>query len=502
MTEFIGLLVDSHRHLVERLAAQLAPLVPARSSILVGLSGGVDSVALLHLLQELVPRFSWRLSALHVHHGISPNADSWAAFCTELCAGYAVPLRVEHVDIAPLRVHGIEAAARKLRHAAFARQPCDFVALAHHADDQAETLLLQLLRGAGVKGAAAMPFVKYATAHTPSPLRVTNDLAVVVGQPSQMARSSIREGRGEGNETRPPVLLRPLLHCSRREILDYATAHGLRWIEDESNADDSYPRNFLRHRMLPLLEERFPACRDTLARSAQHFAEASELLDELARLDTQTPSPLPLGERVRVRGEAHDATLEVSRLQSLSQPRAKNLLRYFLHSLGAPMPQAAQLDDMLHQLCDARQDAAVCVAYGDHEVRRYQGLVYALQALGEFDRNLILPWQGEAELDWSALNARLNFEHTPGQGISLEKLQRAPVMLRLRHGGETLRPHPNAATRTLKNLLQEHHVPPWRRDRLPLLYCGDELVCVPGVVVAAEYQAARDEAGVTVSLQG
>src|SRR3990167_4452206 len=219
--------------LTDRIAAQLAPLVPAHSSILIGLSGGADSVVLLHLLQQLAPRFSWRLSALHVHHGISPNADAWADFCAGLCAQHAIPLHIEHIDIAPLREHGIEAAARKLRHAAFARQACDFVALAHHADDQAETLLLQLLRGAGVKGASAMPLL------------------------------AGREGS--------PSLLRPLLRCSRREILDYAAAYDLRWIEDESNADDSYPRNFLRRRVLPLLEEKFPACRDTLTRSAQHF---------------------------------------------------------------------------------------------------------------------------------------------------------------------------------------------------------------------------------------
>ncbi len=504
--------------LFEELPAQLAPLVPAHSSILVGLSGGVDSVVLLHLLHRLAPRFSWRLSALHVHHGISPNADAWADFCAGLCANHAIPLHVEHVDIAPLRAHGIEAAARKLRHAALARQACGFVALAHHADDQAETLLLQLLRGAGVKGAAAMPFIKRAGTHAPSPLAVANDLAAVVGQPGQMASSSIREGWGEGEAYRSD-LLRPLLHFSRREILDYAAAHGLRWIEDESNADDSYPRNFLRHRLLPLLEEKFPACRDTLARSARHFAEASGLLDDLARLDASDlfPSPasgitsdlaaLPSSRMASssiggVGGEGNELHLEVSRLQSLPQPRAKNLLRYFLHSIGAPMPQAVQLDDMLRQLCGARADAAVCAAYGDWEVHRYQGRVYALRALGEFDRSFVLQWCGETGLDWPALNARLIFERTPGEGIGLEKLQRAPVTLRLRQGGETLRPHPDAATRTLKNLLQERRVPPWQRDRLPLLYCGAELVCATGVAIAAEYRAAKGEAGISVYLLG
>ena len=434
--------------LTERVAALIKPLLPAQSSILIGLSGGVDSVVLLHLLQRLAPRFSWQLSALHVHHGISQNADAWADFCAELCASLHIPLSIEHVDIAPLRAHGIEAAARKLRHAAFAGQVCDFVALAHHADDQVETLLLQLLRGAGVRGASSMPL-----------------LAERTGSPS---------------------VLRPLLHCSRQEILGYATAHGLQWIEDESNADDSYPRNFLRHRVLPLLEEKFPAYRDTLARSTQHFAEASSLLDELAQQDAAHA----------IEGK----TLAVAALQALSLPRAKNLLRYFLHSIGAPMPQAVQLDDMLHQLCNAREDAAVCIAYSGSswEVRRYQGRVYVMRAQQEFDRNQILPWHGEAELAWPALSTCLVFTRTPGEGISLASLQRAPVTLRLRCGGESLRPHQNAALRTLKNLLQEHHVPPWQRDRLPLLYCGDEVACVPGVAIAAEYQAVADEEGISV----
>ena len=458
----------------ERVAARIAPLLPAHSSILIGLSGGVDSVVLLHLLHELAPHFSWRLSALHVHHGISPNADAWAKFCAGLCALHQIPLHIEHVDIAPLREHGIEAAARKLRHAAFAGQPCDFVALAHHADDQAETLLLQLLRGAGVRGAAAMPLVRSATVLSPSSLRGEARHAL-----------SLSKG-GEGDKTQSPVLLRPLLDIPRTVLLDYARQHGLCWIDDESNADDSYPRNFLRHRVLPLLEQKFPAYRDTLARSAQHFAEASDLLDELARLDAAQT----------IEGE----TLAVAALQALSQPRAKNLLRYFLHVRGAPMPQTAQLDDMLQQLCGARQDAKVCSEFGGGfwQVRRYQGKVYALHAPGEFDSSLVFPWHGEAELDWPSMVARLHFKHTDSSGISLAKLQRAPVTLRLRRGGETLRPQPNAATRTLKNLLQELHVPPWQRDRLPLLYCGDELVCVPGVAIAAGYQAVADEAGISV----
>lgn len=404
-------------------------------------------MVLLHLLHELAPRFDWHLSALHVHHGISPHADAWAEFCAGLCAHRGIPLLVERVDIAPLRdAHGIEAAARKLRHAALARQDCDFVALAHHADDQAETLLLQLLRGAGIKGVAAMSYFK----------------------------------------SGDPAILRPLLGVTRAELESHARQHELNWVEDESNADDSYPRNFLRHRVLPLLGQRFPAWRETLPRCASHFAEASGLLDDLAELDAQAAM--------------RAGTLEIGKLRSLALARAKNLLRFFLHLQGAPMPQAMQLEDMLRQLLEARGDAQVCVEYGGWEVRRYQDRVFAMPALGGFNPELELGWNGEGSLWWPPLQQNLSFTESAGQGISLKKLRSDPVTLRLRGGGEALRPHPEAATRSLKNLMQEHQVPPWQRERLPLLFCGDELACVVGVEVAAAYRAGVGEAGLVVAL--
>jgi tRNA(Ile)-lysidine synthase len=435
--------------LTDAVAARLAPLLPQHSHILVGLSGGMDSVVLLHLLHTLAPRFEWQLSAIHVHHGISSNADAWSDFCTALCAGLAIPLHVEHVNITSLRAeHGMEAAARKLRLAAFARQNCDCVALAHHADDQAETLLLQLLRGAGVKGVAAMPYFKTAT-------------------------------------TSAPATIRPFLNIPHGRLLEYAEQHSLQWVEDESNADDRYPRNYLRHCLLPCLETKFPAYRDTLIRSAQHFAETAELLDELALQDSQ--------------GLDLSDALDISRLRSLSNIRAKNLLRFFLHVQGAPMPQTAQLEEVLRQLLSARDDAAVCVDFGDWQVRRYQDKAFAFPALGEFDTGLILPWQGEVELRWPALSKVVAFSRVKGMGIDFSKLQAAPVTLRLRSGGESLRPHEKAAKRSLKNLLQEHRIPPWLRERIPLLYCGDELVSVVGVAVSANYQAGQNETGLMVS---
>jgi tRNA(Ile)-lysidine synthase len=353
------------------------------------------------------------------------------------------------VNIAPLRdEHGIEAAARKLRHAAFSQQDCDFVALAHHADDQVETLLLQLLRGAGIKGAAAMPLLKSGTATV-------------------------------------PAILRPLLDITRSSLLDYAQHNELHWVEDESNADAYYPRNFLRHRILPLLEEKFPAYRNTLGRGTQHFAEGAELLDDLARLDAQ--------------GWGGGEAFEISLLQQLTLPRAKNLFRYVLQNCGAPMPPLSLLDELMHQLREAKEDSALCFEFGGWQVRCYQYKAYVLRVLGDFDPDFKLSWQGESELPWPASNDCLQFKQTQGQGISLKKLQGAPVTFRLRSGGEKLRPFSNAPTRSLKNLLQEHKIPPWQRERLPLMYCGEELICVVGVAIAACYCANPNEDALLVS---
>ncbi len=427
-----------------RVDSVLVPAVPAGHSILLGLSGGVDSAVLLHLLAQLAPRHSWQLSALHVHHGISSRADEWVAFCRELCAQHNVPLQVEQVDIAPLREMGVEAAARELRHAALACQPVDFIALAHHRDDQAETLLLQLLRGAGVRGASAM--------------------------------ATVQPRRGK------PTLLRPLLDMARAELLDYAAQHGLQWVDDESNADDRYPRNFLRHRVLPVLEQRFPAYRDTLARSARHFAEASELLDQLALQDAA--------------GAIAGDGLEVACLQALDAARARNLLRYFIVRQGAPLPESVRLQEMLRQLCEARSDAAVHVGFGGWRIGRFQGWAYVFPALPEPPADFCIAWRGEAEQALPELGGTLRFVQTTGQGASPEKLQQGELTLRLRRGAERLRPDAKRPARSLKNLLQEHGVPPWRRDSLPLLYCGETLVAVPGIGVDCAFRAIPGEKGV------
>src|SRR5882672_10714894 len=222
---------SSSSELPERVAAALARAISPGAHLALGLSGGVDSVALLSALTELAPAMRFSLRAVHVNHGISPNAARWAEFCAQLCARFRIPFQLETVDIGPYRNLGLEGAARQARYEAFARVDADFIVLAQHRDDRAETLLLRLLRGAGVRGLAAM-----------SPLRAL---------PGTHAR-----------------LLRPLLTVSRAEIETYARLRGLEWVEDESNADTIRRRNFLRHHVFPLLERQFPAVRATVARTA------------------------------------------------------------------------------------------------------------------------------------------------------------------------------------------------------------------------------------------
>jgi tRNA(Ile)-lysidine synthase len=435
-------------NLQEHVAGVLSPVVPSGSTLLVGLSGGIDSVVLLHLLKQLSSRFQWHLSALHVHHGISAHADSWSVFCTDLCAKFSLPLKIEHVDINPLRAMGIEAAARQLRHAALAQQPVDFTVLAHHQDDQAETLLLQLLRGAGVRGASAMQMLK------------------------------LRQGKS--------ALLRPLLNVKRSELEDYAREHDLSWVEDDSNLDVSYPRNFLRHQIFPVLEQRFPAYRKTLARSAQHFAEAAELLDELAAQDALSAIT--------------EDRLSVASLRLLSSARGKNLLRYFLAARGAPIPDTTRLGEMLRQLCEAGEGAQIKITWQGWQLRCYREHAYVLPVtLPAAD--FVIVWQGETQISLPASHGVLHFERVNGQGFSLAKLQQGTVTIRPCRRRESIQLDATRPRQSLRNLLQHQGVPPWQREQLPLLYCGDELVLVPGVASASAYAALADEAGVLVRWQ-
>lgn len=425
--------------LVSRVAANIGDVVKSGQRVAVALSGGLDSVVLLDILARLAPRRRFHLSGVHVNHQLSANAPQWARFCRALCRARGIPLRVAKVTVP--RGDSVEATARDARYEAFRGLRADYIVLAHNQDDQAETLLLQLLRGAGVKGLAAMPLVRV--------------------------------------EDRGPRIVRPLLDVSRGEIERYARQRKLDWIEDESNVDTYYLRNFLRHDVLPVLATRYPGYRTTLARSARNFADAAQLLDELGARDAE--------------GCLENGALAVAALRRLTPARAKNLLRYFLSARGVAMPGADRLDEALRQAVTAKGDAKVLVELGGARLRRFASRLYVVRDSGAPPAVHAKTWRGQKTVALSELGGLLVFERTRGAGISLARLEARRVTIGVRRGGERLQPDRRRPRRSLKNLFQEARIPPWQRDRTPLLSCDGDLVWAAGVGIDCRYQAAGDE---------
>ncbi|MBO1539720.1 tRNA lysidine(34) synthetase TilS [Pseudomonas sp. OA65] len=417
--------MNSSADLPTRLLTQLSPWRNA-ATWRIAFSGGLDSTVLLHLLATLSQRQPLpALSAIHVHHGLQAVAEAWPDHCRSVCAALGVPLDVVNVQVRPGA--SVERAAREARYAAFvaAIGSNEMLLTAQHRDDQAETLLFRLLRGAGVRGLAAMPRQR--------PL-------------------------GQGH------LLRPLLDVSRAELEGYATQQGLSWIDDPSNDDQRYARNYLRQRIFPALADHWPQASTTLARSAAHMGEAQGLLDDLARIDlAQAATPCAfdwLGLQ----------SLALAPLRALSAARQRNALSHWLVPLTL-------LPDSDHwagwdSLRDAADDARPVWRLAGGELRRAGGRVWWLS-----DHWLSSP---PSAGDWADPAVALRL---PGNGrVALTgKPPAGPLSVRYRQGGEVLalagRGH-----RDLKRLLNEKAVPSFVRDRLPLLYQGEQLLAVANLV--------------------
>jgi tRNA(Ile)-lysidine synthase len=424
--------------------SRLAVHVKAGEEVCAGFSGGLDSSVLLDVLHACAPRLGFRLSALHVHHNLSPNADSWASFCEQSCARLGIVLHVTRVKVDAASGLGLEAAARNARYAAYAETGAQWIALAHHADDFAETFLQRLLRGTGIKGLAAVP-----------------------------------ETRALGAGQR---VIRPLLQQHRSVLEQYARERGLAWVEDESNADTALDRNYLRHEIISRLDTRFPAAIDNILRAGQNAAEAQDLLDDLARID--------------LKGNEENDALPIAVLRALSAPRARNVLRFFLAENGVAMPDSTRLVEALRQIREAAPDTQLIVELGDWQIRRHLDHVVLISAqVGQGTQAFSRPWQGENQLELAELGGKLTFSASRGEGIRARLGKEPGWVVRTRAGGERMRPDARRPTRTLKNLLQEHDVPAWTRDRLPLLFHRDRLVWVPGVGIDCAYQCEPGELG-------
>lgn len=409
----------------------------------VAFSGGRDSHVLLHLAVAagLSPR------AVHVDHGLHPQSAAWAQHCQEVCRGLGVALTIRRITAPADSGQGPEAAARAARYQVFTDllRADELLLTAHHRDDQAETVLLRILRGTGLRGIAGMP-------------------------------SERRLGRGR--------LFRPLLAVSRGQIADYAGRFGLAWVDDPSNAESDADRNFLRNRILPELQSRWPAASEMLTRLADQAGEDAELLDELAELDLEQTSDA--------------AGLSVPALARLPRPRQRNALRRWLRNNDRRPPSAARLEAGLDALLTAAADREPVLRWDDGIIRRYRDALHLLSSRTAAPPQTAFAWDLHGVLTIPGIGRLTVTETRQGERLRADLQGRSDVTVQLRQGGERIQPSGSRHRRPLKTLFQEAGVPPWERRRTPLIYAGEALVCVGERWIAAEYAARGDEPGLRV----
>ena len=411
--------------------------LPNTNRYLVAYSGGRDSHVLLHLLSTLSGELNTRLAALHVDHGLQAASTEWSDHCAFQCKLLDIHLEIIRLKIAPEKGKSPEALARQARYEAISSrmEPGDMLLTAHHQDDQAETLLLQLIRGAGPSGLAAMP-----------------DIAVF--------------GRG--------YHARPLLGFSTKQIQAYAHKNRLEWIEDPTNNNTSFDRNYLRQKVMPLLSQRWPAVSRTISRSARHCAEAQAIIDEVSE------------EMLCTLLDAENGSLAIPELKRLSGPRIRALLRCWIRQMGYPLPNTVRLNQIENEMLNARPDRNPMVHWPGVEMRRYRNRLYLMPPLTQLDSQLLLDWKSGTRLRLPADLGTLTLYEAAG-GIPTDIWRRGKIQVRFRRQGERFRSISGEHSVSLKRYFQQRGVPPWERSRIPLTYINDELVAVGDILLCKSY---------------
>ena len=406
----------------------------------IAFSGGADSTCLLHLISML--EHQKPLLALHINHGLHADANAWQAHCARQCQALDVAFESISVDVET--TGSVEENARRVRYRAFESvlKPGDILLQAHHADDQVETVLFNLLRGNAAVGLLGMP-----------------------------ADRPLGAGR----------LYRPLLTVPKSELTAWCQEQGLDWIEDDSNLDTTMDRSFLRHSLLPVIERRWTGIRETLSQALERDIDARRLLADIAKQDCRMVS--------------HRSGLSIERLRGLLPSRSENLLRYWIRSCGFPHPPQKMLPALRVAFLDSAQDAAPYTAWQNAEIRRYNGVMYI-----NARKSMNLP-SGDIEFDGSApLDLGVGAVSVISRkGTGIRKSNQL-VNIRFRSGGEKIKIR--GTNRKLKKVLQENGVPPWLRVHLPLIFQDDQLIAVPGVaawnvppITASDVQVDPDEEG-------
>ena len=420
-------------NVTDELARRLAQLPDAAGSVVVAFSGGMDSSVLLHALAQLPAARERGLRAIHIDHRLHVDSANWMRHCRAFADGLHVPFDSIAVEVERAAGGGLEDAARRARFSAFTAhlKPGEVLALAQHRDDQAETILLKLLRGAGPEGLGGMRVLRcQADAH----------------------------------------LWRPLLELPRTTLADYAQVHALQWIEDPSNADTHLRRNFLRTQILPRLAQRWPEATAALAHSAMWARAAADFIDG------QTQRAL-----AQIRG-ADAATLAWRPWLALPDALRDPVLRLWLRALGLDEPAHFHVQELERQLRSAAQDRMPCVRWAKTDLRRYREHLHAMRALPSVPPDWSCAWDGTA-LTLPG-GGTLVLQGQTGAAIKLPESLRVSY----RRGGERLQPAGHAHNCQLRTLLQEAGIPPWLRLRIPLIYAGDALIAVGDKLASAAGQ--------------
>lgn len=409
----------------------------SHQSIVVAYSGGRDSHVLLKAFhQVLLDRKDYQLSAVHVDHGLHPKSKDWADHCVKICQSYQIPIKIISLQLDLQQGQSVEAIARERRYIAFADLLLtnEILVVAHTQEDQAETFLLQLLRGSGPMGLASAPAWK-------------------------------KLGKG--------WIARPLLETTRADVTIFAAQNDLSWIEDPSNTQLRFRRNYLRHQILPVLQSTYPSAVNCIARSAKHCAQAQTILNEyLSHELNQCIGNDPY-------------TLKLSAFKELAPLKQQFVLRHWLQHLMIRLPSTIRLETMLQQLLTAKKDAQPCVQWDTWQIRRHQDLLYLLPCTENIS-SLPVIWQLDLPL-YLPVGHTWQARRKYGQGIATHKLQGA-LSIGYRQGGERCRPAGRKGSRPLKKLLQEYQIPSWQREHLPLFFHQQSLVAVGSLFVCEGWQ--------------